>query len=600
MKKIIVSVLVAVLVLGAVGGGIWAYRYNKDSHLVAEVMPFSYIGYIGSWDESGKTTYGVVHSSMTQDIYLDSQKLLTEIFVHPGDAVDVGTPILSYDATLVELELESKRLQLSTMELQLQKLEKELKELKNTKPAATAAAYVENGDKVLSLTGETPTHSVLVDSEEFQDSSAIGPATVLDENAQPLDGDGSEESPYRFLIPDHAQITGRHILAFWGYGQDGESADSHGYCRYEHYEADDPEGTLLHAWTFAGKNLESAVDPASNLNLSVSVRALENGTVEIAIAQEALPCVGTVQLNISPYFERGALTIIGGGEAQQVVATGDTYISFQAKVGGVYRLQDSAIPEPEPLPEPEPEPIGPTKDELARQIREKEDEIRDLALEKKMQELELAKMEKKQADCTVVSKVKGTVKSVGDPELHDGSPLVVLAGEEGFYLTGTISELQLESVGVGQEISIQSWTSGMASIGTITEIQEYPASGNEYYGGNPNVSYYPFQAYIEESEGLTEWETVEVSMTGQAPGASDIMFLDKSYVREENGQKYVLVAGDDDRLEKRYIKTGRVLYGSQIEVLEGISESDRFAFPYGSTAKENVRVKDYDINYGFK
>ena len=177
---------------------------------------------------------------------------------------------------------------------------------------------------------------------------------------------------------------------------------------------------------------------------------------------------------------------------------------------------------------------------------------------------------------------------------------MVLAGEEGFYLAGTISELQLESVGVGQEISIQSWTSGMVYIGTITEIQDYPTSGNEYYGGNPNVSYYPFQAYIEESEGLTEWETVEVSMTGQAPGASDIMFLDKSYVREENGQKYVLVAGDDDRLEKRYIKTGRVLYGSQIEVLEGISESDRFAFPYGSTAKENVRVKDCDMNYGFR
>ena len=60
-------------------------------------------------------------------------------------------------------------------------------------------------------------------------------------------------------------------------------------------------------------------------------------------------------------------------------------------------------------------------------------------------------MEKRQSDCTVVSKVKGTVKSVGDPEIHDGSPLVVLAGEEGFYLAGTISELQLESVGVGQE-----------------------------------------------------------------------------------------------------------------------------------------------------
>lgn len=72
---------------------------------------------------------------------------------------------------------------------------------------AAAAAYVENGDKALSLTGGTPSQSVPVGSEEPQDSGAMDPATVLDENAQPLDGDGSEESPYRFLIPDTAQIT---------------------------------------------------------------------------------------------------------------------------------------------------------------------------------------------------------------------------------------------------------------------------------------------------------------------------------------------------------------------------------------------------------
>ncbi|MFQ9801395.1 MAG: hypothetical protein ACLR23_23585 [Clostridia bacterium] len=74
---------------------------------------------------------------------------------------------------------------------------------------------------------------------------------------------------------------------------------------------------------------------ASNANLSISVRALENGVVEIAIAQEVLPCAGTVQLNIGPYFGSGALTMVGGGESQQIVATGDTGITFQAKAGGV-------------------------------------------------------------------------------------------------------------------------------------------------------------------------------------------------------------------------------------------------------------------------
>ncbi|MFQ9801396.1 MAG: hypothetical protein ACLR23_23590 [Clostridia bacterium] len=93
---------------------------------------------------------------------------MNEILVQPGDAVDVGTPILSYDATLVELELESKRLQISTMEPSAAKAGKELQELNNYRvPSACGGGLCgENGDKAPSLTGATPSQSVPVGSEE--------------------------------------------------------------------------------------------------------------------------------------------------------------------------------------------------------------------------------------------------------------------------------------------------------------------------------------------------------------------------------------------------------------------------------------------------
>lgn len=77
----------------------------------------------------------------------------------------------------------------------------------------------------------------------------------------------------------------------------------------------------------------------------------------------------------------------------------------------------------------------------------------------------------------------------------------------------------------------------------------------------------------------------------------EVICIEKAYVREENGQSYVLVAGEDDRLEKRYIATGKTVSGQAVIIKEGLSMSDRIAFPYGKTAKEGVKVNDTDSLY---
>lgn len=151
------------------------------------------------------------------------------------------------------------------------------------------------------------------------------------------------------------------------------------------------------------------------------------------------------------------------------------------------------------------EPEGYTAEELAREIKEKEKEIKDLDLEKREAELNLKTYEDACKDGTVYATINGVVKTVGDSANppQDGSAFLTVSGSEGLYVTGDISEMMLDQIKVGQQITANSWDSGMSFMATITEISKYPKSGSSFGGGNPNASYYPFTAYIEDSSGLT-------------------------------------------------------------------------------------------------
>lgn len=67
-------------------------------------------------------------------------------------------------------------------------------------------------------------------------------------------------------------------------------------------------------------------------------------------------------------------------------------------------------------------------------------------------------------------------------------------------------------------------------------------------------------------------------------------------LRTRRGRKpyYVMKADENNRLKKQYVKTGRIIYGSQIEIKSGLSESDKICFPYGKNIKEGIKTKDSD------
>ena len=219
------------------------------------------------------------------------------------------------------------------------------------------------------------------------------------------------------------------------------------------------------------------------------------------------------------------------------------------------------------------------------------------------EELNLETLENTASDGMVYAKIDGVVKSVKDisntsssdddnsNSSRNDSAFMVITGSEGLYVSGTISELLLDEIKPGMVVTANSWETGNTFEATITEISDYPVSGSSFGDGNPNVSYYQYTAYIEDSSALKNGEYVDLTIqTNTSDTSANSIYIEKAYVREENGRSYVMIADENNRLKKQYVTTGKTVYGSSIEITSGLLETDLIAFPYGKTAVEGTAV----------
>lgn len=243
-------------------------------------------------------------------------------------------------------------------------------------------------------------------------------------------------------------------------------------------------------------------------------------------------------------------------------------------------------------------PEGYTEEELVKGIAEKESELKSLDIKKRQQELSLQSMQQTASDGIVRATVDGVVKTVGDPDefQSDGTAFLVVTGDDGLYVSGTISELLLNDIEIGTVVTANSWESGMTFEATITEVSDYPVSNNSWGDGNPNVSYYSYTAFIEDSSALRNGEYVDLSIATNQSEAGGL-FIEKAYVRTEDGKSYCMIADENECLKKQYVVTGRTVFGSAVEIKSGLTEEDRIAFPYGKEAVEGAAVKEASNMY---
>ena len=185
---------------------------------------------------------------------------------------------------------------------------------------------------------------------------------------------------------------------------------------------------------------------------------------------------------------------------------------------------------------------------------------------------------------------------VGEPNADDA--FIVVTGSSGMYVQGSVNELKLDTVKVGDKLTGVSDENGESFTARVTEISTYPTNDEDsgfyywYSSGNGNSSTYPFLAYIDDASELVEG-SVQMQFTNQEKSTG--IYLENAYLRQDSeGKDYVMIKGEDGLLKKQIVKTGKSLWGSSTEIISGLSSDDMIAFPYGRSVKEGAPTEDVD------
>lgn len=561
LKRALIAILITVIVVGAVVGGLLIYR--NASKKPVNVFSISNVSMTDYWGDTSQTE-GIVETRNMQSIYVTSTMSITEVFVREGQSVKAGDPLMSVDTTLTEIELERQRITVEQTKLDLENAEKELKIVNSYVPYVPPAPEPEPEPVILSPeqlpkflggqgTMERPYIYMWNDAQwytaEFIDG--ILPKVTVEEPEESVpatDGSGeesaeeagegsTEETSEESVIPENSEASGENAEG----EESGSSEESFQgptvYIVFEKHDYDNSQGEMLENWMIR------------------FVRNKDNS-------------VSFVMGDPTPNYD---------GKTPVINEEGETDPGF----------------------------FGPmfTWAEIQQMKAEAEKKIRDTELKLRVEEVKYEKLQVEMQTGIISATVDGVVKTLVDEDTArlQNIPMCVVSGGGGYYIQGTLSELELGTVEVGQYVTVRSWMSGYTDMeGQIIEISEYPSSrGYNWGSGNTNVSYYPFTVYVTDDAALQQGEYVEIEYTPSAGQAG--FYLENPFIREENGKCYVFVAGEDGLLEKKEVTVGRALWGSYTEILSGVSMDEYIAFPYGKDVVEGAPTEissDMSVLYG--
>ena len=98
IKKGIIGVVVASLVAGGAAGGL-SYVKKKNQK---EVMVVNVGSIASNWYTPSTTLQGQIVTSVSQNVKMDKDVIIQDVYVQKGDAVKKGDKLMTFDMTLVE------------------------------------------------------------------------------------------------------------------------------------------------------------------------------------------------------------------------------------------------------------------------------------------------------------------------------------------------------------------------------------------------------------------------------------------------------------------------------------------------------------------
>lgn len=558
LKKGIIAAACVVGVCGAVWGGLTiarnAQRGDVNVYAVNECAMTDY------WGDTSNTS-GMVTTDKLQKIYISQSQTVKKVWVKEGDSVKKGTALVSYDSTLTQATVERAKIDYDRQTENLEVMKNELELLKKAKNKETLEA--EKTKLEAELQAEI---SRLDGAGGYDPEKAVEPGLVT-----PMaEGSGnSKDKPiYYYWLTD--EPLSDKVLRDLLHGAEINRATPM-----------DKTPTVSTYLVLVSRDKDKMGGMPTSRGLLITETFTPDSTEQPV---EGAPISGTVSISfqfcdLPEYID------------PERTYDSDKYKELTRKIAQIQELLDASM----------------TQLEINKAILEKAQAVKEQEVNLKVAKLKLDKKLAELGDGNVYAEFDGTVKAVRDPdEAYNNSEAVVeLSGGGGYYVTGTLSEMDLGSVQVGDSVSISSWMTGAACEGTIVSIDDYPTSnGNNWGDGNSNVSYYPFKVFVTEDANLqpNDYVDIQYQKDTSAEESGSSLYLQSMFIRTDNGKSYVMARGEDGRLEQRWVQTGRDLWGSYTQIRGGLTIDDYVAFPYGRDVVEGAHTQeattDQLYNYG--
>ncbi len=282
------------------------------------------------------------------------------------------------------------------------------------------------------------------------------------------------------------------------------------------------------------------------------------------------------------------------GEGLTLNGDGTISMDLEATHYGVFesRLPGADDPEPEPWEDPT---SGYSSAEIAEMIREKNADIKDFQRQLQKAELKYKRDQLTSRSGEVKAADDGVVTYVGDPHVVAvGETLVTLKGSANAIVTVYVDEFSLDTLQPGDEVSVTSYETGASFLAKVDKVSTEP---DQDYSSDPNNSMYPVICISEDPDvelNVGEWCSVMPVQEADAP--SDAIYIPMFFIRDDEQGSYVLAVGENGRLERRAVSTGKVIWGSSMEIRSGVTLEDELAFPYGRSARPGNRTRSAEID----
>ena len=697
--KIVKRVIVGVLIVALASGGIYTgLRHVKESK-VTEVPVTSVSNLQTDW-YSETTLDGTITTNVTQNVNMDKDMIIDKIYVSQGDDVKKGDNLISFDMTLVEMELNIAKLKLQKQEQDLARAQKRLVSLQNGGPVEDDTDGTDDTG-LDSVGNETGSDDEMSSSDAGSDGNGDdsmqsitgSAASVADGNylasaSHPLLLSAFTEAPSDTAVQaaetvqsEETETTENSSQGAEDLSQDTSSGDfgSDSDQSSNNVTDDSDDATAgpsfqdpsASDFTDGGADWNSGTDDAPTVSPTptptLGPDELQNpdytepgipgitdgepqfyqkldyksepftgtGTEEdpyvflVSSAKGKVTVMGSFFNRMAGYSEDGTKVVQEGGSWFQLeFHENDTIADFNDRklsCTGYYLIDGSLLEKPVymyaetefTLDEASKYDVDSGDDDIpddggdgstdspamSREdaIKIQKNKISSLKLDIEENNLNITKLENKVKNKLVTSKLDGTVAYIGDEATgsYNGDAFLKVKSKDGFYVTGTVSELMRDQMQEGALLQCTSYNSGSFEA-RVLNVSDYPvdSSNNFYYGGdsNPNVSYYTFNAEItDQSLQFTDQDYVTITLQSNKLAKGSLVVM-KAFIRTEHGNSYVY-KDNNGTLKKQQVTVGSIVNsGYYAVVTSGLKSDDLLAFPYGDTVQEGVRTKEVSLD----